>query len=472
MVFKIKYKNSSGLGVIEIILAIAIMMIITPAVMKYSFKELYEVKFINIAKQLKQIEKALLNYAAIEKQKWANGASGSITKNVRELFVSDYGLVDDISPDITKDMKIKYSKNSDGQVNVFAVLNLDKLGLDEMEFKQTLLYAGDTVGFKEDNHAYSVTGAWSEPLSNILGNVDGTNVVVIKIDDTNLENEYASSNYLYRNNQGGEEGNKMRVNLSLGGYNINNFGTIEATNVKSSTNPSEYVSEIKFNNGVFEGKTNILSSLILKGLLLFTSGNYVKTPRVEISYLSNSFSVLKNLIAENAELQNASSASSLSFQSGIIVDGVSNLEKLVVQNMQMSNLGNNVSKSTPLTIKPRNYGTGGYESNKLRMEIGVSNIENLNVQTITVNNGAIVNTGGCVNTIDGILYIASQYSNYNNTLSGVTIHDACSTPRNEDNPNGCSSKQLNKVNINTFLNRFNSGINDLSNKISNMVVVY
>lgn len=457
MTVAMKHKDSIGLGVIEIILAIAIMMIITPAVLKYSFKELYEVKYINIAKQLKQIEKSLLNYAAIEKQNWSNGASGTITKDVRSFLVSNYGLDDTISPDITNDMRIKYSKDAEGVANVFAVLNLDELGLDEMEFKQTLLYAGDTVGFKEDNNAYSVTGAWSEPFANISENINGTNIVVIKIDDTNLENEYSSSNYLYRNNQGGAEGNKMRVNLSLGGYNINNFGTIEASNLKSSTNDAERVSEIRFNNGMFEGSIDVISSVILKGLFLFATNAYMKTPRVEISYLSDSFSVLKELIAENAKLQNASSSSSgaLSFHSNIVVEGISTLNNLVVQNMQMSNLGPNPDKYTPLSISPR-------QDTKLRMEIAANDIDELYTQTITIKNGHIMNTGGCFSSSEGALFLKRS------DFSGFNIMDACHTPISKTNPNGCDGRTLNKINLQTFMSTFNSGLSDLSRRINNM----
>ena len=452
----LKYKNSLGLGVIEIILAIAIMMIITPAVLKYSFKELYEVKYINIAKQLKQVEKALLNYAAIEKNKWNNGASGSIVENVRDLFVRDYGLDEDISPDVTNNMRIKYIKDGTGAVNVFAVLNLDELGLDEISFKQTLLYAGDTVGFKEDNNAYSITGAWSEPFANISQNINGDRVVVIKIDDTNLENEYSSSTYLYRNNQGGEDGNKMRVDLSLGGYSINNFGTIEASNLKSSSIKTGQVSEIKFNVGKLEGNAEILTSIILKGILRFSPDIYVKTVKVEISDYSDGMSVLKEIKVPNAVLQNATFSDVSSFHANVIVEGIATLSNLIVNNLQLSVLSGYNGAFTNLFIKQK-------ENTKLRMEIAASSIDDLSTQTITVKNGYIMSSDGKFNTSNGIITINSPY-----LFNGIKIHDACSTPTTKSRPSGCSNQTLSSINIQTFINNFNSAVSDLSQRIDNM----
>ncbi|MBD5405307.1 hypothetical protein HDR59_02040 [bacterium] len=453
----LKYKNSLGLGVIEIILAIAIMMIITPAVLKYSFKELYEVKYINIAKQLKQIEKALLNYASIEKKNWNNGSSGSLVKDVNDLFVHDYGLNDDISPDITNDMRVKYIKDETGAVNVFVVLTLDNLGLDEIAFKQTLLYAGDTVGFKEDNNAYSITGAWSEPFANISQNINSDRIVVIKIDDTNLENEYASSNYLYRNNQGGEDGNKMRVNLSLGGYSINNFGTIEAANLKSSSTETEQVSEIKFNVGKFEGDIDIFTSLILKGVLLFSPGTYVKTLKVEISDYSDGKSVLKEINVPNAVLENATFSDVSSFHANIIVEGIATLSNLVVNNLQLSVLTGYNGALTNLFIKPK-------EDTKLRMEIAASSVDDLSTQTITIKDGHIMSFDGKFNTANGIITIKSPY-----LFDGIIIHDACSNPVSKSNPSGCSNQTLSSININTFMGNFNNALKDLSNRIDKMV---
>ncbi len=455
-----KYKDSIGLGVIEIILAVAIMMIITPAVLKYSFKELYEVKYINIAKQLKQIEKSLLNYASIEKRNWANGSSGKISNNVYNLFVSDYGLPDEINPDLRKDFRVSYKKDNDGLVNVFAVLNADALGLDEMAFKQTLLYAGDTAGYRDENYAYSITGAWSEPFMNITSNIDGENIVVIKIDDTNLENEYASSNYLYRNNQGGKDGNTMRVDLSLGGYSINNFGTIEAANLYSSSTDTQKIKELNFNNGQFEGVSYINNSVIVKGILTFVTNTYINTSKMEIldlvSNAEDSISILKEVKTPNGLLQNASSSSVSSFHANVIVEGIATLMNFALQNMQISTLSGYNEKLTNLSVKPR-------EDSKLRLEIAANDVDDLKVQTITIKNGHIRSRSNVFNSSAGVMNV--------NKGSSVIIYDACNTPVSRTNYSGCDGKVLNKINFDNFFNKFSEGLSDLSVKINNMPAV-
>lgn len=451
-----KYKNVSGIGLMEIILALAIMMIITPVVLRFSFRELYEVKYINTAKQLKMIEKAMMNYASIEKKNWANGSSGGMSNNVRQILIDDYGLNEDASTELTDNMIIKYIKDANGAVAVFSVIHMDFLGLDEMGFKQTLLYAGDTAGYKDGNYAYSITGAWSEPFSNIASNINEDFVAVVKIDDTNLENEYSSSNYLYRNNQGGKDGNMMRVDLSLGGYSINNFGTINTSNLKSSVQKDGFVSEVKFNNGDIQGSLAILNSIILKGVFAFSSDAYILTDLLKISSYSNSGvsmeSVLDDFITPNAKLQN-SSVSLSSFRANLIVQGVAQLSNLLVRNMQISSLDGYSGTSTNLDIQPMTLDS---KPTNLRMEISASEINTLSAYTLTVKGGHIVNADNSFNTNAGKINVPSGAS--------VIIYDACNSPGN------CDGKILNKVNLTTFASGFNSGLNDLESKINSMVV--
>ncbi len=453
---KFYHKDQSGLGLMEIILALAIMTIITPVVLRFSFRELYEVKYINTAKQLKMIEKAMMNYAAIEKEKWANGSNGGLNKDVYKTLVDNYGLNEDTPEELTNNMIIKYIKDAQGAVNVFAVIYMDYLGLDEMGFKQTLLYAGDTAGYKEDNYAYSITGAWSEPFANIASNVSGDFIAVIKIDDTNLENEYASSNYLYRNNQGGKDGNTMLVNLSLGGYSINNFGTINTSNLKSSVQKDGFVSELKFNNGNLEGKLNIDNSIILKGVFSFASDAYIMTDLLKITSYSNGAlsgsSVLDDFLTPNALLEN-SSLSLSSFRANVIVEGIAKLSNLLTRNMQISSLDGYNNYNTNLNIEPLTLDS---DPTNLRMEISASDVNNLSAHTLTVKDGHIVNQDNSFNTNAGRINVPAGAS--------VVIYDACHTPGN------CDGKILNKVNLTTFATGFTSALNDLESKINNLII--
>ncbi len=457
-----KYKHILGLGVIEIILAVAVMMIITPAVLKYSFKELFEVKYINVAKQLKKIEKSLLNYASIEKQKWGNNATGQIVSGVREKFETDYGLETDIARELTDNLKVKYKKNSAGEVVVYGVLDMSDLNFDEMAFKQTLLYAGDTAGYREDNFAYSITGAWSESMSDIMPNAVGDRIVVIRIDDTNLENEYSSSNYLYRNNQGGAEGNRMNVDLKLGdnaGYSINNFGTIDVANVYSSATSDSKVSELRFNNGDIKGTSHINKNAVLKGKISFLSGANIRTKLFEIAYLENgsSFvtSVLKELIVPNAVLGNSSSGISSS-RANIIVNGLAILSNLSVKNMQFSLLTGYNGANTPLTIKPFNLSEYSDNKSKLHLEISANEIDDLSVYTMTVKNGFLEssNRGFYVASNNGFVWVRPS--------ANVIIQDVC------HRVGYCDTMTLKNYNLSGFMNTFSNSLNDLSREIDKL----
>ena len=388
-----KYKNVSGLGVFEIIMAVAIMMIITPAVLKYSFKELYEVKYISIAKHLKKIEKSLLNYMSIEKQNWsADDDGGGITGNVKEKLVESYGLDTDIPKELTDGMQVKYkvANATPATPVVYAILDMSKLGFDEMAFKQTLLYAGDNVGYKEDAQAYSITGAWSDSMGGIT-DLSGDRIVVIRVDDTNLEDEYQSQIYLYRNDQGGAEGNQMKVDFDLGGHSIHNFGIIDAREVLAS-NESGKVSEVKFNNGEIAEKTTIKKSLILKGMLNFSVDAKILTNVLEILDLKQEgagevFSVLAELLLPKAVLL----SSTTSQRAKVIVEEISKLSNLKVTNMQLSSLLGYNGANTELIIKSRNLSEGVIDTNttQLNLDIPVSEIENLSTNVITVKNGII-----------------------------------------------------------------------------------
>ena len=469
-----KYKNVSGLGVFEIIMAVAIMMIITPAVLKYSFKELFEVKYISIAKHLKKIEKSLLNYMSIEKQNWAVGSSGGISGNVKEKLVESYGLDTDIPKELTDGMQVKYTFEEATDAPpatpvVYAILDMSKLGFDEMAFKQTLLYAGDNVGYKEDAQAYSITGAWSDSMDDNMTNLSGDRIVVIRVDDTNLEDEYQSKIYLYRNDQGGAEGNQMGVDFDLDGYSIRNFGLIDANNVLASDGGD--VSEIKFNKGTILGPTKIATSLILKGKLSFDIDVKIETKLLEILDLKQGttapFSKLKELLLPKSLLV----SSTTSNRAKVIVDGVAKLSKLTVTNMQLASHPSGSGADTPLIIKPRALGEDAIgnptNTTELNLDIPVSNIETLKTNVITVKNGGIrsANSGFIAymgyETCKGCVMLQPTAKVYLVDIGddGVVTGYGC----------GSSSGELaaRDYQLDQMFNKFNDAIGKLNTKIVN-----
>ena len=52
-----KYKNDLGISLLEIVFALGIMASLTPLVVKFAFKDLSDIKYLNLAKKIKQLTK-------------------------------------------------------------------------------------------------------------------------------------------------------------------------------------------------------------------------------------------------------------------------------------------------------------------------------------------------------------------------------------------------------------------------------
>lgn len=448
-----KYKNILGLGIMEIMFALAIMMIITPAVLKFAFTELYEVKYINIAKQLKMVEKSLLNFTSIEKNEWKSGSKEEIKDNVRNKFMDNYGLDPRVSTEITDEMVVVYVKGdkdtvNEGVVEVYAVINMDFLGFDEMAFKKTLLYAGDTVGYEEGGTAYSITGVWSEPFENLTSFVKAEQIAVVKIDDADMEDEYTSSYYLYRNTQGGPDGATMGdgVNLDLGGNDIKEFGTVMPQYLSFG---GEKAQEVQFSDGVFGGIINVSDTIVLEGKLLFNNTAKVITYFLEFGNLGidddigDTYSELGDFIVSDARLTHfGKTFRAIVEVGGNEVGGNSNIAELAVQNMEMDTIFDYLGKSTEVRINTSAPGT-------LNLDIATSDIDNLSTQTVSVKNGFILSSDRGFSTENG---------NINVTAKNVYILDAC------HNVGSCISS----VNVNAVATVFGNAITALSRDIENM----
>jgi hypothetical protein len=432
-----KHRHVAGVGMIEVILAIGVLLLLVPVVYRLGFRELAEVKYLSISKQLKQVHKAVMNYVSVNKQGGSNGTSGMLSTNVRQTLISESGLDDSVSTDVTDGMMLKYSQNADGAVEAFAVLNLDKVGFDsDLAFKQTLLYTGDIAGYVEGNFVYSITGAWQKNLSDITPSVPGVYAAVLKVDDNDLESEYSSSFYLYRNSQGGSEGNTMNVNFNMDGHDIKNFGTVSAGFVPE--NGPGKVSELNFNTATsLLGGMSVSGGMILKGIVRFGTEGEIKTPHMNIGGSSR----MLKLLLSNAEL----SETAASLRAEVNVTGTSSFNALSLQNMSMTN----TSSDLVVTGTPT-----GSSTERLQVEaVNKVDVGDLTTNVITVKNGyfsagGISTSGGNLNMGDG-----KDVRVYN---VGRSI--PCDI-------NGISSCGLN---LNNVTNGFDVKIPTLMNAINNM----
>ena len=69
-----QYFHDSGASLLEVILVLGIMAILTPVVMKFAFKDLAEIRYLNLAKQIKQVEKSLAAFSSTKRSDWGVGS--------------------------------------------------------------------------------------------------------------------------------------------------------------------------------------------------------------------------------------------------------------------------------------------------------------------------------------------------------------------------------------------------------------
>jgi hypothetical protein len=278
-------RSSSGMSVFEVVIAIGILTFVAPVVLRFGIKQLDDTRYLGLSKQVRQIEKALTNFAAAVKQGSPNNRAAEVRVKAREFLEDRYGLDPTVQTDLTDGMLLSYRKSNSGAVEVFALLDMSKYALGDTGLKQVLMYAGETSGYVEDGDAYSITGAWSVKLGDITEmrfEGETKDMAVVKVDDSDLDKNYTSSLYLYRNSLGGADGSKMLVPLSIGGHSIRNLGNLFVRDFEART--------VKFNEGAIDGVLEIKGGFNIGGRFSFVDKAHVNARHLYLhkeNYLNN-----------------------------------------------------------------------------------------------------------------------------------------------------------------------------------------
>ncbi len=256
---KIKiFKNVLGASLMEVIFVLGIMAVLTPVVFRYAFKDLSDIKYINMANHLKQLIKTLGAYASTEMNSWTN--DGVIEQS---NGLSKYDLDKNLTDDIKNNLSLMHKKEGDDQVLYGIVDMKDLLNGDVQAFNKTLSYVGDYIGSISGDGCSNgcsglcvcaINGNWGvsagslglsyDPITN---NLADRFKAVIRIDSSLLENEFASSIYLYRN-RSDDSKNKMEQNFDFSGCpfeegstncDIKNVNTTVANVVRGISGPGD-----------------------------------------------------------------------------------------------------------------------------------------------------------------------------------------------------------------------------------------
>jgi hypothetical protein len=398
------------MGLFELLVAVGVLMLVTPLAYKFMNQEMNEVRYLSLSKQLKEIEVALMNYTSIEKNKWPNEDAGELKNNVRTVLIENYGMSDEVNEELSDTLEVRWFKNAKGEVEVFGLMNFDAISLDPGGLRKTLLYCGDACGFKDGEELYSATGAWAKRWIELGIPYPGRAIVVVRIDDHLLDTEYAAGSFLYRSSAGGAEGNRMLVDLSLGGHDILNAGLINADNLPAAEDAS--VPAIKFKSGEFASASAISGNLVLDGEFAIYGNASITAPTLDIK--SNAH--LKYLLAPEAVLY----ASTSSKRGSIEADGEARIGNLITNSLRVEGASDVPANPKFTTIRV---------SGAANASLGVIDSYALSAAVITVRNGSI--SSGDFDTDGGRMNLAPAgrvkiYNTKTNVsdLSGVDLDDA------------------------------------------------
>ena len=290
-------KHIAGASILEFLLAVGVVALVTPVAIRFANREIQETRRIGIAKQLRLVGESMLNYAAREKRNWGKAPRDEM-KGAAQRMVADYGLAPEVPEEMVRGMRVIHRQAKGGYFEVFATADLGHYDLSDIEFRQTLSLVGDYAGFIEGGEIYSITGAWEDDAKRLGLMRAGPRVAVLRITDADLDADYGSSEYLYRNSFGGDDGSRMSVALSLDGHNIRAFRGLWAKSVAAR--------ELVFKNLISEAELKVEGNMILSGMLTFLEGAKIFAPEFEL----RGRSFLKELSATDAAVSGAEGAAS------------------------------------------------------------------------------------------------------------------------------------------------------------------
>ena len=417
-----KFKDVVGASIMEVILVLGIMAVLTPVVFKFTFKDLGDVKYLSLAKQLKQLIKSLTAYTSLERNNW-NDASGDI-ENVKAKL-QGYNLDTTIDADILKKLSLKYLKETDantGKVSatLYGVVDMSNFGLDAVGFNKTLFYVEDYIGHvvntsdegsgkcgdcTADCCVCAIKGNWGVNLASVISGKSGCSTsdryAVVRIDDALLEKEYDSQIYLYRNRS--DVDNVMRRDLFLGSDAVkNDIKDVKLLSVgkiiipvlkakKAQVRVSE-IENIYFRNIKEDGVGG--ATLKIKSIV---------TPKMIFEKLTS----LANFIAGKSFLLQASSTG---FKPRIVVSELAELINLDVQNLAFKDLGGG---SSLIDIYGFSEGEGPLNEDgnmrlsKLRVEAPNVNVSTMKSKIVNVNNNYMASSDNNIVFRNGIIKFKS-----------------------------------------------------------------
>ena len=441
---QIKYfKNVLGASLMEVIFVLGIMAVLSPVVIKFAFKDLADVRYLNLAKQLKELIKSLTGYASSERDSW-NKESESIGLD----SLQKYGLENTISEDILKNLSLKYVKGEDDSFALYGVVDMTSFGLDAISFNKTLLYVENNVGYVVSGEkcgdctsvycACATNGNWGVDYSKISSNgestpASGKRLAVVRIDDSLIEKEYESTVYLYRNKSGaglnemgrdlflGEDDGAGSTNKMYDVKNVKEVNAVTVTGLSGGTEESPSVQNLpllKAKKGTISSGVTVNGSIFFKETAthsLTLNGAKIFVPKI----IFEKATVLSDFIATNASLLIGDLGN---YKPKITVAALTALEYIDLQNLVFTHLvkGSGTLNIYGLEEIDGNLGVEREAKSRLRVEVPNVKVANLKTKVLSVNNNAVQTDNGNIRFQEGVIYFKSDMKLHLYDIKGAT----------------------------------------------------
>ncbi len=287
-----------GASVLEVVLAITVVLAVSPFVYTQTIKMANDVRDIANANKIVSLRDGVINYIRVNQGQWPDTA---------EIKMSEEDI-EKIAPSAHSGFIDKYSVNGATITDVYLAFDIDD---SDFRSANVAKYIGDDAAIvREDGIAYSQNWAVSAPDNFMVGDL------IYKISrDFGASDK---SKFLHRGTMGEDKLNQMQRDLHMNSFNMYNVSNIDAVSVKvfdvdavfieSDMVDSESVyftsganldsQNITFGSMRVTGDTSGLNSIVANKL---NGDKYTTTGRIiaDRAVVGNSVNVANNLVLKS-----------------------------------------------------------------------------------------------------------------------------------------------------------------------------
>ena len=287
-----------GASVLEVVLAITVVLAVSPFVYTQTIKMANDVRDIANANKIVSLRDGVINYIRVNQGQWPDTA---------EIKMSEEDI-EKIAPSAHSGFIDKYSVNGATITDVYLAFDIDD---SDFRSANVAKYIGDDAAIvREDGIAYSQNWAVSAPDNFMVGDL------IYKISrDFGASDK---SKFLQRGTMGEDKLNQMQRDLHMNSFNMYNVSNIDAVSVKvfdvdavfieSDMVDSESVyftsganldsQNITFGSMRVTGDTSGLNSIVANKL---NGDKYTTTGRIiaDRAVVGNSVNVANNLVLKS-----------------------------------------------------------------------------------------------------------------------------------------------------------------------------